>query len=147
MNLKDWFFALLVPLIVCSCTMQSDPQYNALISTAETNPHANSIVGMWFDATPAAWSNTRRTMQIQPSGTALERVLISASTDEPTEHSFTWRYVGHGKWTVASSNGSTGEWRLAQGKLLARYKGFGTSTFVFVRADSADQVAQEKRGR
>jgi len=145
---KHCYILLLLSCVLSSCTM-NDPQYKTLIASAEKNPRPDAIVGMWFDTTPAAWSKTRTTMQVQPSGTVFYRTVLSVAPDEPSESTFGWRYLGRGVWTVSTAKDpSDAEWRLSQGRLLVRYKGaFGTSTFVFVRADSDDQVAQEKWGR
>jgi len=102
--------ALICALILscCATPLTVDPEFHALMATAEVNPNPNRIVGLWHrrDNQAGNWAidiSTRGTMLFRSDGTGLSRFVMRADGEvKEYEGPLKWSYQGQGGWEVRS---------------------------------------------
>lgn len=146
-------------MILANCHT-TDPEYNQLLSSAETNPDRNDVVGTWYSRSQSKNlmmdMSSEGVMKVYANGTASIKSKMSGrggvmAMPSETEGSKKWSYKGNGIWTASVGFGHKETWRLSKGRLLVESKastgGLGSfiGRHVMVNANDKKAVDDEYR--
>jgi len=143
-------FAILACAIPCSCST-TDPNFDALLATAETNPNPDAILGMWHRRidnggnwaidikSRTSWLFTADGKCVTRNQTYIDGQLQHYSTGSGEGVQLTWEYGGDGLWRIKKEEFNTNiirTFRISNGKLLELFRNGGTTAYrVFNRVN------------
>ncbi len=95
--------SMLCCLLTQCSTTTTDPAYASLMATAEPNPQANEIVGMWHRMSNDTFKH-RDSLLFNSNGTGIFRAYSQEMNDVISQTQMTWGYQHSGVW-VARTRG------------------------------------------
>jgi|GEM_PF-2024123 hypothetical protein len=104
---------LLVAITACCISgCAGDPRAVLLEPYVETNPSPKAIVGLW-NTKKSNWSST---ILFRTNGTGLYSWRSWNQWPKDQTESFTYEYIGNGKWRTSAHPGTV--FKIAKGQLL-----------------------------
>jgi hypothetical protein len=116
---------------LASCTSTNDPEYQALVTSAESNPPSEAVVGMWHRRKDQHEFSWRMNILMQRNGTGMVESYATVPGSLQPVHTgfdklgaFHWKYQGQGVWQLRSQANPdrVDECRISGGKLLRYIK-------------------------